>query len=50
MDSYTFQRFFLSFQLPNEIRCGQSKSESSEIIECQLVTSYMIDPNNFHSA
>ena len=46
MNSYSFLRFILNFQLPNEIRCSQSKLKSSEIIKCQLMTSYMYDPNN----
>ena len=50
MDSYSFLRFLLNFQLPNEIRCSQSKLKSTETIKCQLMTSYMFDPNNFLSA
>ena len=50
MDSYSFLRFLLNFQLPNEMRCSQSKLKSSEIVKCQLVTFYIFDPHNFHSA
>ena len=31
MDSYYFLIFLLNIQLPNEIRCSQSKLKSSEI-------------------
>ena len=50
MDSYSFLRFLLNFQFPNETSCGQSKLKSRETIKCQLMTSYMFDPNNFDSA
>ena len=49
MGSCSFLRFLLNFHLPNEIRCSQSKLKSREMIKCQLMTSYMFDPNNFHS-
>ena len=42
--------FSLNFQLPNGIRCSHSKLKSNEIIKCQLMTSYIFDPNNFRSA
>ena len=38
MDSYSFSRFLLNFQLPNEMRYSQCKLKSSEIVKCQLVT------------
>ena len=50
MDSYSVLRFLSNFQLPNEIRCSQSKLKSSAMKKCQLMTSYMFDPNNYHSA
>ena len=45
-----FGTFLLNSQLPNEIRCTQSKLKSSEIVKCQSVTVYIFDPRNFHSA
>ena len=51
MDSRSFLRSLLnSNELPNETRCIQSKLKSSETIKCQLMTSCMCDPNNFHNA
>ena len=50
MDSYSFLRLLLNFKLPDEIKCSQSKLKSREIIKRQLMTSYMFDSNNFHSA
>ena len=47
MDGCSFLRFLSSFQLASEMRCSQSQSKSREIIKSQLMTSYMIDPNNF---
>ena len=44
-----FLRYLLNFQLPNEIRRSQTKLKDRKIIKCQLMTSYMFDPNNFHS-
>ena len=50
---YSFLRFLLNFQLPNKIKCSQTKLKSSEImcqcVKCQLMTSNVFDPNNFYS-
>ena len=51
MDSRSFLRSLLnSNELLNEARCIQSKLKSRETIKCQLMTSCMCDPNNFHNA